>query len=318
MNRPRRRRSPELEPLGAKRLPAAGLSALVSQGVLVIEGTEANDSIRAVVAPVPGRRGLGIVRVDGVRRMFSTAKVRSIRIDGLGGNDLIQVVERGRVALAARLAGGTGDDVLIGGSAADELLGGPGNDLLWGRGGINAIDGGEGTDTIDGVLEVPPAPAPDPVPEPEPGPTTPPPPIVTPPDPLATLDASTRRVFERTNEERVKAGLGTLKLSTKLLEAAMIQAANMARLQVFAHVLPETETPTLADRARKVGYVGSFVGENLALNYRTSDDAVDSWMASPGHRSNVLLADYTELGVAIAFDSLGQPYYVQVFGRPSD
>ncbi len=277
----------------------------------MIEGTEANDKIRAVVSPLPGRRGLGVVRVDGIRRGFPTARIQSIHISALAGNDRIQVVDRGRVALPAHLDGGEGADILIGGSLADTLLGGPGDDILWGFGGTNIYDGGDGIDTIDGILEVPVLATPTP--------TTPPivtPPIVSPPDPLATLDPSTRRVFERTNEERLKAGLGTLKLSTKLLEAATIQATNMARLQQFAHVLPGTETPTLADRARKVAYAGSFVGENLALNYRTADDAVDGWMASPGHRSNILLAEYTEICVAIAHDSLGQPYYVQVFGTP--
>jgi uncharacterized protein YkwD len=315
------RRQPAIELLDPKRLPAATISATLAQGVLMVEGTQGADSIRVQVIPQPGRRPVGTVRIDGLRKSFPTTRVRAIVVAGLAGNDQIQIVDRGRVALPAWLDGGAGDDSLIGGSAADLLFGGAGSDVLVGKGGVNSYDGGDGLDTVEGVVEQPPVVLP--TPEPGPAPVTPiaptnptTPPIVSPPDPLASIDSVSRRVFERTNEERVKAGLGTLKLSTKLIEAANIQAVNMARLQQFAHVLPGTDTPTLSDRIRKVGYAGSFAGENLAFNYRTADEAMDGWMASPGHRSNILLSDYTEIGVALAYDSLGQPYYVQVFGLP--
>lgn len=43
---------------------------------------------------------------------------------------------------------------------------------------------------------------------------------------------------------------------------------------------------------------GRTVGENLALGYPTAQATVDAWLASPGHRANLLSASFTGIGVA--------------------
>jgi uncharacterized protein YkwD len=43
---------------------------------------------------------------------------------------------------------------------------------------------------------------------------------------------------------------------------------------------------------------------------------MDSWMHSSGHRGNILSGRFREIGVGVARDSAGRPYYVQVFGTP--
>jgi hypothetical protein len=47
--------------------------------------------------------------------------------------------------------------------------------------------------------------------------------------------------------------------------------------------------------------------------------AMQGWENSPGHRKNMLLPHLTEIGVAVARASTGNPTYVavQVFGRPA-
>ena len=37
----------------------------------------------------------------------------------------------------------------------------------------------------------------------------------------------------------------------------------------------------------------------------------------PEHRANILDPNYTQIGVGIAYDSQGEPYYTQEFGQPA-
>lgn len=96
---------------------------------------------------------------------------------------------------------------------------------------------------------------------------------------------------------------------------AKIQAQNMARFQKMAHVLPESNLPTLADRARYVGYPFRRIAENVAFGFPNPETAVDGWMRSKGHRSNILDGDVAETGIGIVRSPGGALYYCQVFGR---
>jgi uncharacterized protein YkwD len=96
---------------------------------------------------------------------------------------------------------------------------------------------------------------------------------------------------------------------------ARIQAQNMARFQKMAHVLPEAELPTLVSRAQYVAYPFGRIAENVALGYPSAETVVQGWMASKGHRANILNPDVGETGIAIARSSAGGLYYCQVFGR---
>src|SRR5208337_1995376 len=123
-------------------------------------------------------------------------------------------------------------------------------------------------------------------------------------------------IVDLTNQERQSAGPPTLAVNAQLVQAAQIHATNMARLDRLSHILPGTSLPTPEDRLSYVGYSYSSWGENIAYNYRDASDVVDGWMHSPGHRANMLSPNYTEIGVGVALNSQGQPYYCLVFGRP--
>ena len=123
-------------------------------------------------------------------------------------------------------------------------------------------------------------------------------------------------IVDLTNQARQSAGLPTLAVNAQLVQAAQIHATNMARLDRLSHILPGTSLPTPEDRLSYVGYSYSSWGENIAYNYRDASDVVRGWMLSPGHRANILSPNYTEIGVGVALNSQGQPYYCLVFGRP--
>ena len=129
------------------------------------------------------------------------------------------------------------------------------------------------------------------------------------------VGAAESRIFDLINAERMHQGLAALTYNPQLDRMAKIQAQNMARFQKMAHVLPEAEQPTLVSRAQHVGYVFGRIAENVAIGYLSAETVVQGWMASKGHRANILNSDVGETGIAIARSSAGGLYYCQVFGR---
>lgn len=99
------------------------------------------------------------------------------------------------------------------------------------------------------------------------------------------------------NKERIQDGLSALTVAPLLEVAAGLKGKNMAEGLYFAHQTPEGYTPwhffTL------VGYEYVYAGENLAIDYFEPQDVVEAMMQSPGHRDNILGAQYAEIAVAV-------------------
>ncbi|HEV2764235.1 MAG TPA: CAP domain-containing protein, partial [Pyrinomonadaceae bacterium] len=74
-------------------------------------------------------------------------------------------------------------------------------------------------------------------------------------------------------------------------------------------------TPSM--RAEAAGVRGwRMFGENIAYNQGYEDPAafaVERWMLSPKHRSNILSRSYTMTGLGVARGSDGRIYFTQVF-----
>jgi uncharacterized protein YkwD len=124
------------------------------------------------------------------------------------------------------------------------------------------------------------------------------------------------RVLELTNAERAKAGLPPLTLSTQLSQAAQQYSQVLATDACFAHTCGPV--PEMIQRDAEAGYTGwTAVGENIAAGYPSPEAVVAGWMASPGHRANILNPDYHELGVGLAGGGKFGAYWTQEFGaRP--
>ncbi|MCE9565695.1 MAG: CAP domain-containing protein [Planctomycetes bacterium] len=118
-------------------------------------------------------------------------------------------------------------------------------------------------------------------------------------------------VIDLTNAERKKADLPPLKMNPLLMVAARGHAENMAKQDKLAHELDDQKP---ADRVKATGYNYGYVGENVAWNQKNPTEVLDSWMKSQGHRDNILLGEYAEIGVAVAKNAKGERYWVQVFG----
>lgn len=125
------------------------------------------------------------------------------------------------------------------------------------------------------------------------------------------------RVVELTNLERIKAGLQPLVANTSLAGASQTYSGVLATDQCWAHTCgPE---PEFAKRAASSGYTGwTRLGENIAAGQRTPEEVVAAWMNSPGHRANILNADFNEIGVGVVRAGKMGTYWTQMFGTRSN
>jgi uncharacterized protein YkwD len=128
-------------------------------------------------------------------------------------------------------------------------------------------------------------------------------------------------VIAQTNVQRTENGnLPPFAENVTLDDIATLRIDDMFAGQYFAHVNSSTGESAITV-ASSVGYANLALGENLALgNYAGDAGVVAAWMASPGHRANILDTHYTQIGVAVRegmFDGQETWIAVQVFGRPA-
>jgi uncharacterized protein YkwD len=110
---------------------------------------------------------------------------------------------------------------------------------------------------------------------------------------LCLLNAERRHHHER-----------ALRLNRKLSLAAARHARDMVERGYFSHDAPSGQS--FVQRIMSTDYVPPsaswFVGENLAWGSEersTPRQIVRAWMASPGHRRNILAGSFREIGIAV-------------------
>ncbi len=128
-----------------------------------------------------------------------------------------------------------------------------------------------------------------------------------------------KEVINQTNINRLSNGnLKSLKENSKLNISSQVKLNDMFKQQYFDHVSPMGVG--VSDLGNKVNYDYIIIGENLALGgFKDEKEIVDAWMASPGHRANILNDNYTEIGVAVGYGLYrGENVWmaVQHFGLP--
>lgn len=133
----------------------------------------------------------------------------------------------------------------------------------------------------------------------------------------AVLDTNT--LINLTNKARTENGVTvTLTKNSNLSRSAQKKLDDMFSQQYFEHVSPQGIS--VSNLGSQVGYDYIVIGENLALgNFKSNQDLIDAWMNSPGHRANILRADYKDIGVGVAqgqYDGHLVWVVVQHFGRP--
>lgn len=127
------------------------------------------------------------------------------------------------------------------------------------------------------------------------------------------------KIISLTNKQRVENGnIEVLKESEMLDLSAEKKLQDMFDRQYFEHISPSGVG--VADLGEEVGYEYILIGENLAMgNFKDEQNLIDAWMASSGHRANILNSRYTEIGVAVGsgnFEGHDIWMAVQHFGTP--
>jgi len=120
---------------------------------------------------------------------------------------------------------------------------------------------------------------------------------------LALIRAATLCLI---NRERANHGEPALRADTQLQSAAQGHTDSMVKGDYFAHIGPSGDTPLQRMTAADYIYsehIGYEVGENIAwgtLQLSTPSAVVAAWMASAGHRANILNARFRDTGIGVA------------------
>ena len=123
--------------------------------------------------------------------------------------------------------------------------------------------------------------------------------------------AAEKEQIRITNEYRDMMGLYCLIINENLVIGARKHSEYMERTGHFGHIIPEEPFgATPKDRAKKAGYVGELVGENIYMGTKSPKIAHESWFNSAGHHRNILEPRWQDMGVG-----LYGSHWTQLFGK---
>jgi uncharacterized protein YkwD len=127
---------------------------------------------------------------------------------------------------------------------------------------------------------------------------------VEPLDPEAALEAI--------NAYRAENGRKPLVLDERLARAAAAQSEAQAGRSRIGHY--GSDGLTAKARARRAGYPAKIASENVGAGFKSFGDMLKFWTQSSGHRTNLLRQNVAAIGIAMATNKSGRPYWTLVLG----
>ncbi len=121
------------------------------------------------------------------------------------------------------------------------------------------------------------------------------------------------RLEDRKCGDRQHEAVKPLKWNRKLKIAALKHANDMDDNDFFDHT--GSDGSTIVVRVEREKYEWRTVGENVAKGPRSVAEAVQGWLESPGHCSNLMNPEFEEMGAAVSDEG---NYWVQVFAAPRE
>lgn len=103
-------------------------------------------------------------------------------------------------------------------------------------------------------------------------------------------------VFKQVNYYREIRGLKPLATDDRLERSAINKSKDMVDKDYFEHY---AHNLTPWDFITEQNYNYLYAGENLAMDFQTSEGMVRAWMSSPTHRKNILNPDFDDIGIGI-------------------
>jgi uncharacterized protein YkwD len=121
--------------------------------------------------------------------------------------------------------------------------------------------------------------------------------------------------FECSSEQRFDA-THPLEMDPRLRCAARRHSDDMGARDYYDHYSPDGESP--GERIEITGYNWSQYGENIYKSPESAQEAIDGWLTSEGHCSNIMSAEFSQIGIGYSEHlniEMGR-FWTQVFGTP--
>ncbi len=129
-------------------------------------------------------------------------------------------------------------------------------------------------------------------------------------DKVSVDTVSENRMLDMVNQERTSRGLNKLVMDQKLQDLARAHCKDMFEKGYFSHTDKSGKSPF--DRMHDAGINFLVAGENLALAPNV-DIAHNGLMNSPGHRANILTADFGKVGIGVIDGGVYGKMFAQEF-----
>lgn len=127
----------------------------------------------------------------------------------------------------------------------------------------------------------------------------------------ARLSREMQQIIALINQRRAEAGIAPVYVNGVLMACAQQYSQVQAAQGSINHTGPDGSTP--GQRLRRCGYNWRHFGENLAAGYVDPNELVAAWMASPGHRKNILNPKVREIGLGYTHRADDPGYYYDYY-----
>jgi uncharacterized protein YkwD len=136
-------------------------------------------------------------------------------------------------------------------------------------------------------------------------------------DPATFNPASEAELVTLTNQSRASAGLPALKVDSTLTSIARDRSKDMIDRNYFSHSIPPSGK-SVFDVMQEQGYCFKVAGENIGWNQGWPDEEAtqrihQSFMASSGHRSNILGVAWNHIGIGAYKGPSGKNMWTVLF-----
>ena len=116
-------------------------------------------------------------------------------------------------------------------------------------------------------------------------------------------------IFNRVNSERLRNGLGALKVLNQCMNEAKFHASEMAATAVLTFDSP---SENFESRMIRFGLGGSYFAENISKQPSASE-VVTNWLNDRKQRAKILSNRYRSTGVSVSYSKAGVPFAVQCY-----
>ncbi|HKP14351.1 MAG TPA: CAP domain-containing protein [Blastocatellia bacterium] len=131
---------------------------------------------------------------------------------------------------------------------------------------------------------------------------------------LSEVEALEVQCFNEVNRVRVGYGRAPLELNESLLRVAREYSRRMAEGNFFSHDDPNGDT--VRERVSGANIRWRVLGENLSYSKGYINPVAVSmtgWMASPGHRANLLDRTWRQTAIGVWISDSGTVYFTEIF-----